>query len=511
MNDQQLQQIFQIQQAIAAAATAAMINTLLNPQQNAANPVNQNALTESPTTPNTDYQEHDPQDNNNQTTPTPAITDLPHHHHHHNNHQRQDNQVAASIAAASAAATSSNMMIPQASSQSPNNHSNKKLKRHNQAPQAFSRQHNSPSSSSAFLPNNVGLPRKLVRGQDVWLGRGAEQTRQILKCMWCNQSFRTLAEMTQHMKITQHYTNIISQEQITSWKQPEGSDNVSSGGRQQSKQSISSKNLDEFHENTSPSEKSIDSEREDSFSNDDEPTPPPPPPPQQRQSRMKTRPERTTSNSNNSSKNMSINNNSTTTATMPTTATNTITNNNSNNTNESSNNTKSTEQQATDLETNDDQETNDENKCKRESTSREGSQDNNDECDKPVNIKKRPREDDSDADASTTNTDISVKQDPDAPKEGGGGGNGDPLSALETMVEKSFDPRMRPGMASGGILQRLGIDEEVCPPWQHINYANWYAAAAYGHPMAAALLAAGINLQNGIKLSKNMAPKKNDD
>lgn len=93
----------------------------------------------------------------------------------------------------------------------------------------------------------------------------------------------------------------------------------------------------------------------------------------------------------------------------------------------------------------------------------------------------------------------------------GTGETADPLSALETMVEKSFDPRLRPGVANGGILQRLGIDEEVCPPWQHINYANWYAAAAYGHPMAAALLAAGINLQNGIKLSKNATPKKNDD
>lgn len=92
-----------------------------------------------------------------------------------------------------------------------------------------------------------------------------------------------------------------------------------------------------------------------------------------------------------------------------------------------------------------------------------------------------------------------------------GGETGDPLSALETMVEKSFDPRLRPGVANGGILQRLGIDEEVCPPWQHINYANWYAAAAYGHPMAAALLAAGINLQNGIKLSKNVGPRKNED
>lgn len=98
------------------------------------------------------------------------------------------------------------------------------------------------------------------------------------------------------------------------------------------------------------------------------------------------------------------------------------------------------------------------------------------------------------------------------PNSGGQKGEiGDPLSALETMVEKSFDPRMRPGVASGGILQRLGIDEEVCPPWQHINYANWYAAAAYGHPMAAALLAAGMNFPNGIKLNKNLTPKKSDD
>lgn len=39
--------------------------------------------------------------------------------------------------------------------------------------------------------------------------------------MWCGQSFKSLADMTQHMKITQHYTNIISQEQITSWRTPE--------------------------------------------------------------------------------------------------------------------------------------------------------------------------------------------------------------------------------------------------------------------------------------------------
>ncbi|XP_045532768.1 protein tiptop-like isoform X1 [Pieris brassicae] len=88
--------------------------------------------------------------------------------------------------------------------------------------------HNSSSSTSSSKPNhndlnmlikeNMPIPRKLVRGQDVWLGKGAEQTRQILKCMWCAESFRSLAEMTSHMQRTQHYTNIISQEQIISWK-----------------------------------------------------------------------------------------------------------------------------------------------------------------------------------------------------------------------------------------------------------------------------------------------------
>lgn len=69
-----------------------------------------------------------------------------------------------------------------------------------------------------MIKETMPLPRKLVRGQDVWLGKGAEQTRQILKCMWCGQSFRSLSEMTTHMQQTQHYTNIISQEQIISWK-----------------------------------------------------------------------------------------------------------------------------------------------------------------------------------------------------------------------------------------------------------------------------------------------------
>ncbi|KAF5307073.1 hypothetical protein FQR65_LT07132 [Abscondita terminalis] len=88
---------------------------------------------------------------------------------------------------------------------------------------------NKPNQSdlNLLIKETMPLPRKLVRGQDVWLGKGAEQTRQILKCMWCGQSFRSLAEMTSHMQQTQHYTNIISQEQIISWK---SSDDAKGGG-----------------------------------------------------------------------------------------------------------------------------------------------------------------------------------------------------------------------------------------------------------------------------------------
>lgn len=107
-----------------------------------------------------------------------------------------------------------------------------------QPPQISSPSHsNTTSSSNSSKPNpsdlnmlikeTMPLPRKLVRGQDVWLGKGAEQTRQILKCMWCGQSFRSLAEMTSHMQQTQHYTNIISQEQIISWR---SSDEKGGGG-----------------------------------------------------------------------------------------------------------------------------------------------------------------------------------------------------------------------------------------------------------------------------------------
>merc|ERR1719507_1176717 len=85
----------------------------------------------------------------------------------------------------------------------------------------------SPSSASSsavaaasspkrdILKEQLPLPRKLVRGQDVWLGKGEQQTRDILKCMWCGESFRSLDLMTRHMQETKHYTKVISQKHYT--------------------------------------------------------------------------------------------------------------------------------------------------------------------------------------------------------------------------------------------------------------------------------------------------------
>ena len=77
--------------------------------------------------------------------------------------------------------------------------------------------------SRDILKEQLPLPRKLVRGQDVWLGRGEQQTKDILKCMWCGESFRSLDLMTKHMQETKHYTKVISQEQLVSWKSNEQS------------------------------------------------------------------------------------------------------------------------------------------------------------------------------------------------------------------------------------------------------------------------------------------------
>lgn len=91
-------------------------------------------------------------------------------------------------------------------------------------PQMPPQLHGGPTShkqSRDILKEHLPLPRKLVRGQDVWLGRGEQQTKDILKCMWCGESFRSLDLMTKHMQETKHYTKVISQEQLMSWKAPE--------------------------------------------------------------------------------------------------------------------------------------------------------------------------------------------------------------------------------------------------------------------------------------------------
>jgi len=48
-----------------------------------------------------------------------------------------------------------------------------------------------------------------VRGQDVWLARGVEQTDRILRCIQCNAPARSLAELTLHMVHSKHYINIV--------------------------------------------------------------------------------------------------------------------------------------------------------------------------------------------------------------------------------------------------------------------------------------------------------------
>ncbi|KAA3681643.1 uncharacterized protein DEA37_0005680 [Paragonimus westermani] len=50
---------------------------------------------------------------------------------------------------------------------------------------------------------------KLVRGQDMWINSETEQTREILRCMRCHQSFRNLPELTMHMMKTNHYSEIV--------------------------------------------------------------------------------------------------------------------------------------------------------------------------------------------------------------------------------------------------------------------------------------------------------------
>merc|ERR1711936_346968 len=78
-----------------------------------------------------------------------------------------------------------------------------------------------PRPERDVLRDQMPIPRKLVRGQDVWIGRADQQTRDILKCMSCGESFRSLELLTKHMQETQHYKKVMSHDQISAWRYPE--------------------------------------------------------------------------------------------------------------------------------------------------------------------------------------------------------------------------------------------------------------------------------------------------
>ena len=84
-----------------------------------------------------------------------------------------------------------------------------------------------PAPVRDILKEQLPIPRKLVRGQDVWIGRADQQTRDILKCMSCGESFRSLELLTKHMQETQHYKKVMSHDQISSWKYPEAQQQAS--------------------------------------------------------------------------------------------------------------------------------------------------------------------------------------------------------------------------------------------------------------------------------------------
>jgi len=81
-----------------------------------------------------------------------------------------------------------------------------------------------------ILKEQLPIPRKLVRGQDIWIGRADQQTRDILKCMGCGASFRSLDLLTKHMQETQHYKKVISHDQLSSWKYQDSHHQGGAGG-----------------------------------------------------------------------------------------------------------------------------------------------------------------------------------------------------------------------------------------------------------------------------------------
>ncbi|KAH9407282.1 Teashirt 3 [Tyrophagus putrescentiae] len=75
-------------------------------------------------------------------------------------------------------------------------------------------------------------------------------------------------------------------------------------------------------------------------------------------------------------------------------------------------------------------------------------------------------------------------------------GSGSVLSALEKLIEKNFDSKSRRTQQTG-ILQRLGIDEEVFPPWQNMAPSPLGSAGSAMSPSITwSTISAGLNGQS---------------
>lgn len=77
------------------------------------------------------------------------------------------------------------------------------------SPSSSDRKLNVASPVGGLATPPTSAPQRLVRGQDVWLAHGVEQTDRILRCIQCNAPARSLAELTLHMVHTRHYINIV--------------------------------------------------------------------------------------------------------------------------------------------------------------------------------------------------------------------------------------------------------------------------------------------------------------
>lgn len=118
-------------------------------------------------------------------SPRCGMAGMQQHHSHH--HSQPGHQPSPSPAASPASTPSAKLHSPSSAKDNHQHHHNHSHHHANTNTSSSSSTTNNTTNVanpliSSVKAANVNMPRKLVRGQDVWLGRGAEQTRQILKC-----------------------------------------------------------------------------------------------------------------------------------------------------------------------------------------------------------------------------------------------------------------------------------------------------------------------------------------